>query len=179
MITELFGKTPDKISEAELEAWLLHLKTIGKWSSATMRGGFSGIKFFNPLEIEVGRLGAFAFEPGWYMYSGSAFGPGGLAARVERHLGPIRRRHWHIDYLRAAGAVVVEIWISSGMPCREHEWASILAGEYGGGWPVAGFGCSDCRCRSHLIYFERRPERLAIRRLPGSPSCKRTALRSK
>ena len=37
-------------------------------------------------QLQVGALGTFAFQAGWYVYVGSAFGPGGLAARVGRHL---------------------------------------------------------------------------------------------
>jgi len=35
---------------------------------------------------DVGALGWTAFEPGWYAYTGSAFGPGGLG-RVDRRPG--------------------------------------------------------------------------------------------
>lgn len=41
MITEFFGKTPDKISEANLEEYFLHRKNTDKWSPATMRICFS------------------------------------------------------------------------------------------------------------------------------------------
>ena len=36
--------------------------------------------------IQIGRLGDLVMQPGYYIYVGSAFGPGGLAARVGRHL---------------------------------------------------------------------------------------------
>ena len=35
--------------------------------------------------IEVGALGAMPVRPGMYVYVGSAFGSGGLQARVGRH----------------------------------------------------------------------------------------------
>jgi len=41
--------------------------------------------------IHVGALGAVDFAPGWYVYVGSALGPGGLAARVNRHLSRSKR----------------------------------------------------------------------------------------
>jgi Uri superfamily endonuclease len=106
--------------------------------------------------IAVGALGRIAFIRGWYAYAGSAFGPGGLAARLGRHLGGGSKHHWHIDYLRAA-ARVVEAWMAVGAPCREHEWAQALEKGPAAGKAVPGFGCSDCRCRSHLIYFDHRP----------------------
>ncbi len=58
-----------------------------------------------------GRLGgrSVELEPGVYAYVGSAFGPGGLAARLRRHLcGERRRLWWHIDWLLSSrGASVV------------------------------------------------------------------------
>ena len=36
--------------------------------------------------ITVGKLGKIEIEPGYYVYIGSAFGPGGIKARVGRHL---------------------------------------------------------------------------------------------
>ena len=107
-------------------------------------------------EIQVGALGRITFARGWYAYAGSAFGPGGLAARLGRHLRGGLRCHWHIDYLRAA-ARVAEAWTAIGPPCREHDWVQALSKGKEAGTAVRGFGCSDCRCRSHLIYFDHRP----------------------
>jgi len=36
-------------------------------------------------EIEIGRLGSLFFPRGYYLYVGSAMGPGGLVARLARH----------------------------------------------------------------------------------------------
>lgn len=36
---------------------------------------------------------------GLYVYTGSAFGPGGLSARISRHLRRRKPHHWHIDEL--------------------------------------------------------------------------------
>ncbi len=120
--------------------------------------------------IQVGSLGRIAFARGWYAYAGSAFGPGGLAARLRHHLVPVRRPHWHIDYLRAE-ARVAEIWAAGGLPCREHDWASALTKGMGAGTGIRGFGCSDCRCLSHLIYFNRpfnrRPSKAWLKKVLG------------
>ena len=53
------------------------------------------------LEILVGKLGKLVVQPGFYLYTGSAMGPGGLAARVGRHCRHEKRLRWHVDYLRA------------------------------------------------------------------------------
>ncbi|NIP37734.1 MAG: GIY-YIG nuclease family protein, partial [Candidatus Dadabacteria bacterium] len=50
--------------------------------------------------VQVGRLGKIYIQPGYYIYVGSAFGPGGVRARVSRHFRKTKRSHWHIDYLR-------------------------------------------------------------------------------
>jgi len=47
--------------------------------------------------ITIGRRGGFHFPAGFYIYIGSALGPGGLSARIGRHLLAEKRLHWHID----------------------------------------------------------------------------------
>jgi Uri superfamily endonuclease len=105
--------------------------------------------------IRVGSLGLICFEPGIYAYTGSAFGPGGVASRLGRHFRADKKKRWHIDYLRPVGRVTAA-WVSYSPQRFEHRWASILGGLAGAVLPVPGFGSSDCRCRSHLIRFARR-----------------------
>lgn len=45
-LVEFHEKTPDKINEQELQDYFLHRKNIDKWSAATMRICYSGIKFY-------------------------------------------------------------------------------------------------------------------------------------
>jgi Uri superfamily endonuclease len=59
--------------------------------------------------IRAGRLGELEISPGWYAYAGSAFGPGGVAARCGHHLRLSARPRWHIDYLRAVSELR-EMW---------------------------------------------------------------------
>lgn len=125
------------------------------------------LKLAASTEIQVGRLGRIKFQRGWYAYAGSAFGPGGLAGRLGHHLRPVRKPHWHIDYLRDH-ARVMEIWIAKGPPNREHDWAQFLARNLGAGKWVRGFGCSGCRCPSHLLYFESWPGDDVIRNKLGA-----------
>jgi Uri superfamily endonuclease len=118
-------------------------------------------------EIRVGRLGCIAFKRGWYAYAGSAFGPGGLAARISHHLRPVQKPHWHIDYLQTE-AMAVEVWVAAGLPCREHDWSAALAkGSRSGAW-VRRFGCSDCHCPSHLLHYDHRPGKDLIREKLGT-----------
>jgi len=106
--------------------------------------------------ISVGKLRTFEVRPGFYVYVGSALGPGGLAARIGRHARQEKTLRWHVDYLRAV-TDLVEVWFRPGRQRRECSWAERLAGMPGAGTPMPGFGASDCGCRSHLFYFEERP----------------------
>ena len=102
------------------------------------------------LSVQVGRLGEITFEPGRYLYVGSAYGPGGIAARVKRHLKAKKRRlHWHIDYLSAVIGVE-RVWvIPVGHEC---EIVSALLTDSETSTPFIGFGSSDCRqCTAHLL----------------------------
>lgn len=106
--------------------------------------------------IQVGRWGQLALQPGYYLYVGSAFGPGGVRARVSRHLRMDKRKHWHIDYLREH-ITPVDIWVSYEAKHLEHEWAGILF-KRPATTPIQGFGCSDCRCYSHLFFTPEMPD---------------------
>ena len=113
--------------------------------------------------ISTGRLGELALEPGWYAYVGSAFGPGGVAARCRHHRQIAKRPHWHIDYLRVV-CELREIWFSHDPQRREHAWAGVLLGSRGARQPFAGFGATDCGCGSHLFRFSSPPSFDGFRR---------------
>lgn len=102
-----------------------------------------------PIRLRVGRLGELAFRRGYYYYCGSALGPGGLASRINRHLKLRKSLHWHIDYLRAK-CEIRGIHFVTGKTRRECAWARLLPFER-----ITGFGSSDCRCKSHLLYTQR------------------------
>lgn len=104
-------------------------------------------------QITIGRLATLSLRPGVYLYVGSAFGPGGLRARVQRHHRRKKKARWHVDYLRAHTALSEVFYCDDAV---EHLWAEELAGSPGAEIPLPRFGSSDCRCRSHLVYFRRR-----------------------
>lgn len=110
------------------------------------------LRMIERLKIQPGRLGEVEIPSGWALYFGSARGPGGLKARLARHLKPAnqKRAHWHIDYLTAA-APIEEIWWRNQKSRRECRWAKIAAKI---GQPVHAFGASDCCCDSHLVSFD-------------------------
>ncbi|MFH2129978.1 MAG: GIY-YIG nuclease family protein [bacterium] len=109
-----------------------------------------------PFSVAVGRLGLFCGEAGWYIYCGSAFGPGGLRARTAHHGRHSLRPHWHIDYLKPV-AGISEIWYTTDPVRREHDWVKVLCSDQRVSLPCSGFGSSDCTCRSHLLYSAQKP----------------------
>lgn len=100
--------------------------------------------------VHVGALGKIRFEPGNYVYVGSALN--GLYSRVRRHINTSNRIyeaiHWHIDYLLKEPSVEIEcVYVDESMEkkeCKISEKLSHLA------YCIPGFGCSDCNCKSHL-----------------------------
>jgi Uri superfamily endonuclease len=102
--------------------------------------------------IEIGKHGLLQLETGVYAYVGSAFGPGGVAARLKHHRSVSTRPHWHIDYLRARTQYLKAHYVISAHR-YEHEWAKFLENTEGVKIPMRGFGSSDCVCKTHLFYF--------------------------
>ncbi len=121
--------------------------------------------------VEVGALGYITFPKGEYIYVGSALNS--LEPRIERHVltstGDHTVTHWHIDYLlREPAATIQKIYVvetDRKLECRIAEKVA----EHG--QPIKGFGCSDCRCVSHLYRVEGFDflEKMGMRRLRGSP----------
>jgi Uri superfamily endonuclease len=114
-----------------------------------------------PTELQIGCLGQIRFDSPFYLYFGSAFGPGGLEARIRHHMQPARRAHWHVDYLRQE-ADVLGVWYSSDRVRLECIWANALVHRHVS--LVPRFGSSDCRCESHLLALARLPTLRAFRR---------------
>jgi Uri superfamily endonuclease len=107
--------------------------------------------------LQVGRLGRFDFAPGYYLYVGSAFGAGGLEARLAHHARRHKPRpHWHIDYLRAH-ALLREAWTVAAPWRLECAWCRRLAELPGVSVPVPGFGSRDTGCPAHLFFMPRAP----------------------
>jgi Uri superfamily endonuclease len=110
-------------------------------------------------EVHVGSLGTLSFRRGYYSYTGSAQGKGGFK-RVQRHLQVMRgtkaTRRWHIDWLLPLTSLEEAIlsFATERLEC-------LIAGRIGSRLePILGFGCTDCRCPSHLHYSSGRREML-------------------
>lgn len=102
-------------------------------------------------QIKVGSLGVIDFAAGFYSYTGSARGPGGLK-RVDRHIQVLKgiktSRRWHIDYLLPY-TNLVEVFITKTTLDLECSIAKAIGKRL---MAVPRFGCTDCRCYSHLHY---------------------------
>jgi endonuclease-3 len=120
--------------------------------------------------IEVGSLGPIRFKEGYYAYTGSARGAGGLA-RVARHIavmeGTNPARRWHIDRLLPISTLVEVVATVTG---EDQECA--IARKIGERLPsVDNFGSTDCHCPSHLHFSSDRQEILeAVRAAHPRPS---------
>ena len=112
------------------------------------------IKIREDITVEVGALGNITFPKGEYVYVGSALNS--LEPRIRRHIltstGDHTVTHWHIDYLLREPAVTIQpiyfVETDEKLECRIAEKVAEK------GQPVRGFGCSDCRCVSHLYRVE-------------------------
>ncbi len=101
-----------------------------------------------PLALDITSLSPAVLAPGRYAYGGSARGPGGIRARVARHLRADKAVRWHVDRLTAAARVVSVFAQPGASECAL--FARLLATP-GVRVPVPGFGSSDCRrCPAHL-----------------------------
>jgi Uri superfamily endonuclease len=114
------------------------------------------LKVQHGFTARAGGLGFINFKPGYYAYAGSAFGPGGLRARLAHHLSPPRKSHWHIDYLRRE-AEICQVWFTYDPVKREHAWAEVFKMMPGSVILFPGFGASDCKCATHLFQFTTLP----------------------
>ena len=105
---------------------------------------------------------------------GSALGPGGLRARLGRHMQKDNFScHWHIDYLKSyaetsslcylmksPSSIHLDFSQAQDKSALEQKpveciWSQTLSALPYAIIPAPGFGASDCHsgCRAHLIHF--------------------------
>jgi Uri superfamily endonuclease len=108
------------------------------------------IQLTRDTEIEVGALGRLYFSSGFYAYVGSA--QKNLEKRLERYTRREKKKFWHIDYfLSHSDTKIVGFLVSEAQKEQECQTASDIAKV---GKAIEGFGCSDCKCSSHLIKID-------------------------
>lgn len=102
-------------------------------------------------QISVGKLGRIHYKRGYYVYVGSALNS--LKSRLKRHLSSDKKIFWHVDYLLDdSNAEIVEIVFAVDNGRWECKLGDMICAEADD--RVPNFGCSDCKCRSHLFYFQ-------------------------
>ena len=132
-------------------------------------GTYALILFCSRQErVQIGKLGPLQLRRGFYLYVGSAVGPGGVRARLAHHRKVSQPPHWYIDFLRPH-THLDRVWYSHDPVRREHQWARVIHALRGASVPVAGFGSSDCHCKTHLFFFTRRPSFNEFRQRVGAP----------
>ena len=101
-----------------------------------------------------GRFKGHVLPAGHYLYAGSARGPGGLRARITRHLKRHKKIRWHVDQLTTRASHVSALPYPDAPGAQgisECHLAGLLA-DAGFTQPLPRFGSSDCpRCTSHLL----------------------------
>jgi Uri superfamily endonuclease len=110
------------------------------------------------VHLTIGRLGAFDFLAGGYVYLGSAHGPGGLRARLAHHARIEDHLQWHLDYFRPFAQITggfISEEIQAGALPLECAWSQQFLRLPGALPAVPGFGSADCRrgCPAHLIWL--------------------------
>lgn len=107
------------------------------------------IKLEEEKEIKIGALGLQTFRPGYYFYAGTA--QKNFEARIKRHYSQSKNFHWHIDYFLDQANLKKDF--SFKLPAVGECFLAHVLIKAGGLTPIEGFGASDCKCGSHLIYF--------------------------
>jgi Uri superfamily endonuclease len=107
------------------------------------------------ITLTIGALGEYEFKRGYYAYIGSALGSNGFN-RVLRHIrvseGSNQTRKWHIDYLSSVSKII-EVHKVFTLERVECTISTAIFNSLGVS-SMKGFGCSDCKCLSHLYYSE-------------------------
>ena len=146
----------EKLSDAEVESGLRWMLRDGVCSHSMETLALGPILvayalYFDiraPVVLRMPRFENPYLDPGTYVYAGSAYGPGGIRARVTRHLREDKAPHWNVDHLSAQVRCSRVETYPKGRECDLI--ADLLAN--GADIPIPGFGNSDCRaCVSHLV----------------------------
>ena len=117
-------------------------------------------------KLDIGHLhNMHKYRKGYYVYIGSAMNSSAmnsLVPRLNRHLSDEKKMHWHIDYLlKSPDCHIRDILFNISEERIECDLAESISKD---GEEIPGFGCSDCSCSSHLIYFKRKRDALASTR---------------
>ncbi|MHA2396697.1 MAG: GIY-YIG nuclease family protein [Candidatus Thorarchaeota archaeon] len=116
------------------------------------------IQVKQPVKVQIKSLRETEFEPGAWVYVGSAMGTGStnLKNRISRHFRKEKTIHWHIDYLFGEDTEIEKaIWAQSERHL-ECDLAQSLASKTEFKAGPKGFGASDCKsgCVAHIFRYQ-------------------------
>lgn len=117
----------------------------------TLKGSYLLILHLQTAKkIRIGKLGPINFNPGYYIYTGSAMNS--LEKRIKRHFVRDKKLWWHIDYLTVNAKPLYALAIPhKKVECSLAVELSTIFTQ------IKSFGCSDCKCSSHLFYSPEDP----------------------
>ncbi len=130
-----------------------------------MRGSYLLItRVKKDTKIKIGKLGRIKFLKGHYIYVGSAIGKKiNIENRIKRHLNRKKKKKWHIDYLlENSNTLIDSIVIFPSKRKMECEISKAI--EKNADFSIEKFGCSDCKCKSHLHHFKNKKEIMEVLR---------------
>lgn len=108
------------------------------------------IQLESDVDVSIGALGTRHFTKGRYAYIGSA--QANFEKRIARHLRREKRKFWHIDYLLDnPAAKIVKVLFKEADKTEECRIAREICQQ---NESVLGFGCSDCKCSSHMFHIK-------------------------
>ena len=99
------------------------------------------------FKAKIGALNLLSFKRGVYAYIGSA--QNNLEKRIQRHLSKKKKIRWHIDYLLKNKNTAIKKVIYK--KASKEEECRIARTMLAFSEAIGGFGCSDCKCCSHLF----------------------------
>lgn len=109
--------------------------------------------------IKIGAKGFIKFDTGYYVYVGSALNS--LKSRISRHISKDKKKHWHMDYLSLNKNVeinqVIYTHCNKKIECDISHKINENTDKH-----IEDFGCSDCKCMSHLYYFDSYDEAINV-----------------
>ena len=144
------GEAVDQLREIFPEATLVSAADFSELGDET--GAYAlMIELADPVRFSRKAMGSAVLQ-GSLIYAGSANGPGGMKARLNRHFRKEKSIRWHVDELTTRAARISALALSGGCEC-EIVRRLIASGKFAPA--MQGFGSSDCSaCPAHLLKHE-------------------------
>ncbi len=122
MLVQFYGRTPDRVTEEELQEYFLHLKKANKWSPNTMRICCCGIRslFENVLRRDWHLLGILRAQNGRRL-------PSVLSVEeVRRLLGEVKAVQNHTFFQKSRRCSFMQWAVKTGSLAESRWWRRSL-----------------------------------------------------